>query len=98
MAGKTGSSNVLEKTGYNSQKTNSCFLAFITNKLNKPKYMVYIHLIEPQRIEETHGYNTAGWNASVLCRKIMANIANITTLSPKKGLRKQGLHKILCEA
>ena len=100
VAGKTGSSNVLEKTGnYNKDKTNSCFVAFVTNNLKKPKYLVFVQLIEPQRLKETHGYNTAGWNASVLTRKIIANITNIKALPPLKNkLKKCNIDRILEQA
>ena len=70
------------------------FIAFIGHKLNKPKYLVFVHLIEPQRIKETKGYNTAGWNASVLGRKILANVANITGLPPNFNVKKRSIYEI----
>jgi cell division protein FtsI (penicillin-binding protein 3) len=45
-------------------------------------------LDEPQATPETHGYATAGWNASPTAAKVIARIAPLLDLEPRFDLPK----------
>jgi cell division protein FtsI/penicillin-binding protein 2 len=38
---------------------------------DKPKYLVFTTLDEPQPVKDTYGYQTSGWNAAPLAGNII---------------------------
>ena len=73
VGGKTGSANLLKNGKYVQGSLRTTFVCAFP--MNAPKYAVLVVLENPQRIAETHNFNTAGWNAKPTGLQIVSEIA-----------------------
>lgn len=85
IAGKTGSANKVGKYGYDENKLLSSFIGFFP--VEKPKFIIYSFLDEPQGIPETGGYATGGMTVAPLVKDIIERIAPIYDIAPEKNVR-----------
>jgi len=81
VGGKTGSAEKLARAGgYSEDQVRTSFVAAFP--MHAPQYVVLILLDEPQGIEETYDFATAGWNAAPTVGRIVAEIAPILGVYP----------------
>jgi cell division protein FtsI (penicillin-binding protein 3) len=70
VTGKTGTANKLDAQGkYDKNKVRTTFLGSF--KYKDKEYTILVILEEPQPIEETHNFLTAGWNAVPTTKEII---------------------------
>ena len=80
VGGKTGTANMKEGYGYNTQKTRTSFVGVFP--VNDPKYVVQVTLLNPKGIKETHNFANAGWNAKPVGLNIINEIAPYLNVAP----------------
>lgn len=81
VGGKTGSAEKLARAGgYNENSLRTSFVAAFP--MHQPRYVVLVLLDEPQGVEETFNYATAGWNAAPTVGRIIAEIAPMLGVYP----------------
>ena len=80
VGGKTGSAELAQAGGYSQDHVRTSFVA--TFPAHQPRYVVLVLLDEPQGIEETYNFVTAGWNAAPTAGRIIAEIAPILGVYP----------------
>ena len=80
LGGKTGSANKVGKYGYDETKLLSSFFAAFP--IEKPQYLVYVFLDEPQGIKETGWYATGGVTAAPVVKDIVENIGSLLKVEP----------------
>lgn len=73
VGGKTGSGEKVENGTYNKDKLLTTFMGAFP--IDDPKYILFLLLDEPKRIDETRGQRTAGWNAAPTFSNIVSRIA-----------------------
>ncbi len=81
VGGKTGTANKIKNKKYDNKTRVSSFVAVFP--ANKPKYLVYLLLDEPQGTKATHGFATAGFTAAPTVGKILSRIALIKGEKPQ---------------
>ena len=81
VMGKTGTADKPAVGGYDTQRLVTSFIAAFP--VWDPKYVVMISFDEPQAIEGTHGYATAGWNAAPTAGRVMSRIAPMLDVPAK---------------
>src|SRR6185437_795286 len=86
IGGKTGTAEKVVGGRYSKHKLLTDFMAVIP--ADKPKYLLLIMLDEPQPVEGTHGFATAGWNAAPTAAKVIARIAPLLDIEPRFDLPK----------
>ena len=84
VGGKTGTAEKVVNGRYAKHKLLTDFMAILPS--DKPKYLVFIMLDEPQPVEGTHGYATAGWNVGPTAGKVIAHIAPLLDVEPRFDL------------
>ena len=86
IGGKTGTAEKVVNGHYSKHKLLTDFMAVLP--ADKPKYLMMIMLDEPQPVEGTHGFATAGWNAAPTAAKVIARIAPLLDIAPRFDLPK----------
>jgi cell division protein FtsI (penicillin-binding protein 3) len=86
IGGKTGTAEKVVDGHYSKHKLLTDFMAVLP--ADKPKYLMMIMLDEPQPVEGTHGFATAGWNAAPTAAKVIARIAPLLDIEPRFDLPK----------
>jgi cell division protein FtsI (penicillin-binding protein 3) len=86
IGGKTGTAEKVVDGRYSKHKLLTDFMAVLP--ADKPKYLMMIMLDEPQPMEGTHGFATAGWNAAPTAAKVIARIAPLLDIEPRFDLPK----------
>lgn len=81
VMGKTGTADKPSIDGYDEARLVTSFVGAFPYE--DPTYLVFITFDEPQAIEGTYGYATAGWNAAPTTGKVIERIA------PMLGVRRQ---------
>lgn len=81
VGGKTGSAEKPINGKYNKDKLISSFLSVFPT--DKPKYMMLVSIDEPKGLPETHGFKTAGWNATPTTANIIKRIAPLLGMAPR---------------
>lgn len=84
VGGKTGTSEKVENGRYVKDKLLTTFMGVFPS--DRPRYLLLVMLDEPQATPETHGYATSGYNAVPTAGKIIARIAPLLGLMPKRDL------------
>ena len=81
VGGKTGSAEKVSQYGnYVQSARRTSFVAAFP--IDRPRYAVIIMLDEPQGIEETYNFATAGWNAAPTAGNVIANVAPLLGVYP----------------
>lgn len=81
VGGKTGTAEKIINGKYADGRLVNSFVAAFP--MDDPEYTVVITLDEPQGVEETKGYSTAGWNAAPTAGRVIKDIAPILGVLPK---------------
>jgi cell division protein FtsI (penicillin-binding protein 3) len=84
VGGKTGTSEKVVNGRYAKDKVLTAFMG--TFPADKPRYLLLVMLDEPKATPETHGYATSGYNAVPAAGKIIARIAPLLGLMPRRDL------------
>ncbi len=82
VGGKTGTARKAKKGGYGKELLTS-FMAIFPS--DRPRYLTYVMLDEPQKVKATRGQNSASSNAAPLSGKIISRIAPLLGVNPKKS-------------
>lgn len=80
VGGKTGSAEKVVNGRYDGTKLLTSFLG--TFPSDDPRYVILIMIDEPQGIEETHGFRTAGWNAVPVTGRIITRVGPMLDIPP----------------
>ncbi|MEL7487059.1 MAG: penicillin-binding protein 2 [Pseudomonadota bacterium] len=78
--GKTGSADKPFRGGYKKDALIASFVGAFPG--HDPRYAVLVSLDEPQAVEGTYGYATAGWNAAPTFARIVERIAPVLGVMP----------------
>ncbi|MGF7161346.1 cell division protein FtsI (penicillin-binding protein 3) [Rhodoligotrophos appendicifer] len=81
VGGKTGSAEKVVNGQYSKGKNVTNFIAGFP--MEKPQYLVFVLLDEPNALKETYGFRTSGWNAVPTGGKIIERIAPLLGVLPK---------------
>jgi cell division protein FtsI (penicillin-binding protein 3) len=81
VGGKTGTAEKVINGRYSKNKNLTTFTAVLP--ADKPRYVFLTIMDEPQAIEGTHGFSTAGWNAGPVTGNIIERLAPILGLPPR---------------
>jgi len=81
IGGKTGSAHKIGIYGYDENRLLSSFIGVFP--IERPEFLVYAFLDEPQPIPGTNGYVTGGVTAAPLVKNIIEKIAPIYNIAPK---------------
>jgi cell division protein FtsI (penicillin-binding protein 3) len=82
VGGKTGTAEKVANGGYEHKAVLSSFIAAFP--IDAPRYCVLVMVDEPKGAKETHGFITGGWTAAPAVARIIAQIAPLTGLLPRK--------------
>jgi cell division protein FtsI (penicillin-binding protein 3) len=81
VGGKTGTAEKVVHGRYSKNKNFTTFTAILP--ADKPRYMFLTIMDEPQAVEGTFGFTTAGMNAGPVTGNIIARVAPILGLPPR---------------
>ncbi|MBL9029945.1 MAG: penicillin-binding protein 2 [Caedimonas sp.] len=79
---KTGTANLREGKRYQTDRVMANFVGVLGTQIDDPRYVVYVMLEDPKRLQKTYGYNNAGWNAAPVGGRIIARIAPMVGCVP----------------
>ena len=82
--GKTGTADKLINGHYAKNRVNTTFMSIVP--ADKPKYLFFVMMEDPQAAEGTYGFHTAAWNSGEVCGKIMERVAPLLNLPPSLNL------------
>ena len=82
--GKTGTADKIIHGHYAKDRVNTTFMSIVP--ADKPKYLFFVMMEDPQAAEGTYGYHTAAWNSGDVCGKIMERVAPLLNLPPSLDL------------
>lgn len=83
IAGKTGTAERVVNGRYD---TDSLFTSFVAVfPFDDPEYVLLVTLDQPQAVEGTHGFATAGWNAAPTAGEIVERIAPMLRVSVRNA-------------
>jgi cell division protein FtsI (penicillin-binding protein 3) len=81
VGGKTGTADKIIHGHYADDKVRTTFMAIVP--ADKPKYLFFTMLDEPQALPETDGYRTAAWNAGVITGEIIERVGPLLGVAPR---------------
>jgi cell division protein FtsI (penicillin-binding protein 3) len=84
IGGKTGTADKVVAGHYSKSKVLTDFMAVMP--ADDPQYLLLIMLDEPQKIPETQGWNTSGWNAVPTGGLVVQRIAPLLGIKPRMDL------------
>ena len=82
--GKTGTADKIIHGHYAKDRVNTTFMSIVP--ADKPKYLFFVMMEDPQAAEGTFGFHTAAWNSGEVCGKIMERVAPLLNLPPNLDL------------
>ena len=77
-----GTAEIAAKGGYQANSVIASFLGAFP--MDRPRYVTFVLLFEPKRQAELHGQITAGVNAAPVTSRVIARIAPILGLLPRR--------------
>ncbi len=84
VGGKTGTAEKVINGRYAKHRLMTDFMAILP--ADQPRYLLLIMLDEPQAVEGTHGFATAGWNAGPTAGKVIKRITPLLDIEPRFNL------------
>ncbi|MGO4571163.1 peptidoglycan D,D-transpeptidase FtsI family protein [Microvirga sp. 2TAF3] len=81
VGGKTGTAEKVINGRYSKNKNFTTFTAILP--ADKPKYVFLTIMDEPQAVEGTYGFSTAGWNAGPVTGNIIERVAPLLGVPPR---------------
>ena len=82
VGGKTGTAEKVVGGRYSKQHRFNSFLGAFP--MDDPRYVFVVSIDEPQPLKETFGFATSGWNAVPTAGKVVARIAPLLGIRPRK--------------
>ncbi len=82
IGGKTGTAEMPGRNGYRAKAVIASFVAAMP--MDAPRYVSLVTLFEPQGTDETKGQITAAYNAAPATARILARVAPILDILPKR--------------
>ena len=79
---KSGTANLRVGRHYQTDRVMTNFVAVLGKAMEDPRYVIYVMLDDPKRLQKTYGYNTAGWNAAPVGGRIIARMAPMMGFVP----------------
>jgi cell division protein FtsI (penicillin-binding protein 3) len=79
--GKTGTADKIIHGHYSKDKVLTTFMAIVP--ADKPKYLFFVMLDEPQAIPGTYGFHTAAWNSGAVAGKIITRLGPLLGIEPR---------------
>lgn len=86
IGGKTGTAEKVVNGRYSKNKLLTDFMAVLP--ADKPRYLLLIMLDEPQPVQGTFGFATAGWNAAPTAASVISRVGPLLGLTPRFDLPK----------
>lgn len=80
VGGKTGTANKVVKGKYSKTKVRTSFVGVFP--YDRPEYVVFIMLDEPQATKAAHGLTVAGMNAAPVTGRVISRLAPIFKVKP----------------
>jgi cell division protein FtsI (penicillin-binding protein 3) len=81
VGGKTGTADKNFHGHYLKDKVLTTFMAIVP--ADKPRYLFFTMLDEPQGLPETGGYRTAAWNSGTITGKIIERVGPLLGVAPR---------------
>jgi cell division protein FtsI (penicillin-binding protein 3) len=81
VGGKTGTADKIVHGHYSNDKVLTTFMAIVP--ADKPKYLFFVMMDEPQAIPGTYGFHTAAWNSGAVAGKIVARLGPLLGIEPR---------------
>jgi len=81
IGGKTGTADKIFHGHYSKDKVLTTFMAILP--ADKPRYLFFTMMDEPQGLPETGGYRTAAWNAGTVTGKIIERVGPLLGIAPR---------------
>ncbi len=81
VGGKTGTADKIFHGHYSKDKVLTTFMAIVP--ADKPKYLFFVMLDEPQAIPGTYGFHTAAWNSGAVAGKVITRVGPLLGLEPR---------------
>lgn len=81
VGGKTGTAEKVVNGRYSKNKNLTTFTAILP--ADKPKYVFLTIMDEPQAVEGTYGFSTAGWNAGPITGNVIERVAPLLGVPPR---------------
>jgi cell division protein FtsI (penicillin-binding protein 3) len=81
VGGKTGTAEKVINGRYSKNKNLTTFTAILP--ADKPKYVFLTIMDEPQAVEGTYGFSTAGWNAGPVTGNVIERVAPLLGVQPR---------------
>lgn len=81
VGGKTGTADKIFHGHYSKDKVLTTFMAILP--ADKPRYLFFTMMDEPQGLPETGGYRTAAWNAGTVTGKIIERVGPMLGIAPR---------------
>jgi cell division protein FtsI (penicillin-binding protein 3) len=81
VGGKTGTADKNIHGHYLKDKVLTTFMAIVP--ADKPRYLFFTMLDEPQGLPETGGYRTAAWNSGTITGKIIERVGPLLGVAPR---------------
>ncbi|MBS7545127.1 peptidoglycan D,D-transpeptidase FtsI family protein [Ancylobacter oerskovii] len=82
VGGKTGTAEKVINGRYSKTRLLTSFISAFP--MDDPQYLMLVMLDEPQAVEGTYGYATAGWNAAPTTARIIQRVAPLLGIMPRK--------------
>lgn len=85
VGGKTGTAEKLSAAGNGKRRylKNSRFAGFLgVLPAEKPQYLIYIMLDDPQGTKDTFGFTTGGWNAAPTVGRVFTRMVSLYGIKP----------------
>jgi cell division protein FtsI (penicillin-binding protein 3) len=82
VGGKTGTAEKAVNGSYRKKALLSSFIAAFP--IDDPRYTVLVMIDEPQGTKESHGYATGGWTAAPAVSHIIAQMAPLMGMAPRR--------------
>ncbi len=80
IGGKTGTANKVVDGVYSQEKVRTSFVGIFP--FDRPEYLVFVMLDEPQATKESHGLAVAGVNAAPTAARIIKRLAPLLKVKP----------------
>jgi cell division protein FtsI (penicillin-binding protein 3) len=81
VGGKTGTAEKVINGRYAKNKNFTTFTAVVP--ADKPRYVFLTIMDEPQAVEGTYGFSTAGWNAGPVTGNVIERVAPLLGVPPR---------------
>ena len=83
---RRGTAEKPSRGGYDRKKLISSFLGVFP--MNKPRYVVFAMVDEPQGTKVSYGYATGGWVGAPIVKRVISSMVSVLDISPSQEKEK----------